>query len=290
MSESTNVIRIYYTDSELNNLLASTPTRAHKQPYVRRFNYNEEYFLRLPAYLEIPSFRIHHDVREHAPESGYMEKLRSIVSEVQAIHPSVFCGLTYIFDPSDIFRPRFFRLYSFEDAIYLYLLELDLLFKPQYSKIIERGTNDTSHRYRTESLFLEAILIPLERVNRRDNGIESFEVLETIEDTWVGERGRGYFIQGIWIDNALSKFISTLFAPPGKSIYPVRPFLCKFKTICATIIDFEERGVERALPYLARVLRFIGPEIRGIEHELKDHDFSPELGIYKLLKDRVPDF
>jgi hypothetical protein len=289
MGEISREIRISYTDAKLNAFFESIPSNGSGAHYAKRFNYNEEFFLSLDSSILVPHIPIHHNVRKDLPEEAYMESLRVLFSDIAGIDPSLFSGLTYIFNPQDVFRPLFYRLYRLDTKQYLFLLRFDFLFKPQYCEVIEQGTNDISPLYKTNRIFMEGNFVPLQSVRVIGGRIEAFEIMQVISETWIGERGRGYMLQGIWIDNALTRFFSKLFMPEGKSVYPFYPFLCKHKTVCGNVISFSPREREAELPYLAEAIRFLEPEMHNIERELKNHDFSPDQPIFKHLKSRVPE-
>ena len=144
-------------------------------------------------------------------------------------------------------------------------------------------------RYSTRHLFLEPILIPLDGTDIVQNKIKSMRVKQTISQTWIGERGRGYFVQGIWMDQDLTKFFSKLFLPQGRRTYPFYPFACKYKTICQTVLDFDAKARRKRLPYLHGVLRFLEPDMRKIEASVKNSKFSEDLDLFVSLKNRIPE-
>jgi hypothetical protein len=288
MGEGANIIWIFHTDSVLDGIIRSMDTGEARENFFPCFSYNEEFFLKLGRELEIPRFPIHHDVRNPRPDDAYTKSLRSVFSNIASLVPAIFRGLTYIFNPSNTFNPSFYALYRVDDRKYLYLLRIDLLFKPQYCEITERGTNDIAHGYATRYLFVDANFIPLDNVETDGNRVSAFAIRETISSTWIGEQGRGYFQQGIWMDNSLTNFFSRLFLAPESHMYPYFPFLCKYKTLCSHIISFLPEEREKELPYLHNALLFLEPEMRSIEEELKVHDFSPDLPVFMKLKANVP--
>ncbi len=281
-------IRIFHTDPELDRIIRSMDTHGDEDRFGKCFNYNEEFFLKLENSVRVPHFPIHHDVRKAAPEEGYASSLRDVFAAIAKIVPSVFRGLTYVFNPSNTFMPAFYALYRVEDRQYLYLLRIDLMFKPQYCKIEEKGTNDITPSFETNCLFVDANFIPLDRVDTVSGRVSGFTIRETISETWIGEQGRGYFQQGIWMDNALTSFFSRLFLPAGIRVYPFYPFLCKYKTVCSHVISFLPEERERELPFLHNALLFLEPEMRNIEAALRTRDFSPELDVFVTLKRKVP--
>jgi hypothetical protein len=155
--------------------------------------------------------------------------------------------------------------------------------------VIERGSNDTTPRYAARKLFLEPLVIPLEQVVRGNGEVEAFRIRQTISQTWIGEQGRGYFVQGIWIDSDLTKFFSRLFLPPGMKCYPFYPYLCRYKTICQSVIELGPERRKTNIPDLHRALEFLSPAMDSIQAVMKSASFSEDMGYFRELKRRVPE-
>ena len=279
-------IRVTFTDGEINRMLCERTNGV--STVTRHFNQNEEFFLKLSEDFFVPSFPIHHDVTVPTPTKRYLETLKIFLSGVVPLVPQVFSELTYFFDPADILRPAFFQLYKMGETHYLYLLKVDLAYKTHDHTLIQAGTNDATAEYRSQKLFLEGTVIPLFSVEKLDSSVSSFRIKQTIDQVWIGETGRGYMVQGIWIDHELTKFFTKLFLPDGKRIYPYYPFRCKYKTICQEIIDFGTEGRRRSAPYLHRALSFITPLMKVIQRSVQSNDFSEDLPAFKAIKRRVP--
>ncbi len=286
MAKLQDEIRVNFTDAEINSLLSERTSGI--ATYTRHFTQNEEFFLKLSEDFFIPSFPIHHDVTVRTPTERYLETLKILLSGVVPLVPQVFNELTYFFDPSDILRPGFFQLYKIGETHYLYILKLDLAFRTHDHTLIQQGTNDSTAEYRSQKLFLEGTVIPLDSVERLDSKVAGFKVKQTIDQVWIGETGRGYMVQGIWIDHELTKFFTKLFLPPQKRIYPYYPFRCKYKTICQELIDFDRQGRRKSAPYLHKALTFVTPLMGIIQKSLRSNDFSEELPAFKAIKRRVP--
>lgn len=288
MSKLLNEIVVSYTDPEINLLIRDFSVKT--TAVARHFSQNEEFFLTLQDSFLVPPFPIHHDVHNPSPTQQYLDGLKLLLSRLIPLAPHVFHGLTYFFEPADIFRPGFFQLYRLADFYYLYLLKLDLGFKTNDHELVTMGTNDITVEYRTKKLFLEGTLIPLEAVNVTNKRITGFSVRQTISQTWIGETGRGYFVQGIWIDHELTKFFTKLFLPKGKRSYPFYPFQCKYRTMCQGIINlgFEDR--KKTAPYLHRALKTVGPVMKVIQESMKNSEFSEDLPTFKAIKKRIPSF
>ncbi len=288
MEKVENQIRLNFTDKEVNQILRSQ--RNGETQYTRHYSQNEEFFLKLSKNFTVPSFPIHHDVRKPEPSARYLDAIRELFSSITPLVPKVFDGLTYYFDPADILRPAFFQLYRIGENHYMYMLKVDLTFKPSEHKVLQSGTNDSTPEYSTEKLFLDAIAIPLDSVEVVQNRISSFKIKQTISQTWIGETGRGYFVQGIWMDHDLTKFFSKLFLPSGMRTYPYYPFLCRYRTMCSTVINNAVDERKKTPPMLHRAMDFAVPEIKTIQECLRENEFTEELPEFKQLKARIPDF
>jgi len=281
-----NEIRVGHADPGLNGLLKAIGEE--QRPFDRRFSQGEDFFLHLAEPLTIPHFQIHHDVRVPEPSPAYLASLSAVVGQVIQRAPQILKGLTYFFDPAEILRPCFYHVYRIEESLFLYMMRMDLVMRPSEATVIERGTNDLTASYSSRQLFVEATVIPLSEVVRNGDRVRSFRVKQTISQTWIGEFGRGYFQQGIWMDADLTKFFSRLFLPADKKTYPYYPFQCKYKTVCESVISLDPEGRARAVPFLHRALQFLGPSMERIQEEIKNSSFSEELGIYRDLKGQVP--
>ncbi|MBN1699627.1 MAG: hypothetical protein JW881_19065 [Spirochaetales bacterium] len=286
VEELTNIIAINYVDPEINQIIEGVPAR--KKRIEKRFTGNEEFFLKLKESFTVPHFPIHHDVRKREPEEHYIRALRESCSRFIKPAGDLFSGCTFFFDPSDILKPCFFKLYRINDAEYLFFIKVDLGFRARYGTIIRWGTNDTTPEYETHFLFIEALLIPLESINIVDDRIESFVIRQTISETWIGEHGRGYLLRGIWIDDELTRFFTRLFLPRDLHIYPYFPFICKYKTMCMNLIDLAPCEREKRLPLLHNALAFVSPHMRIIESSMKSEKFREELEVFQTLKKDVP--
>jgi hypothetical protein len=281
-----NVIRCTFSDPAVDRILdqgGAAPGR-----YSRHYNQVEEFFLRFDSSFHVPQLPIHHDVRIPVPESGYLKLLSEVLEQLIPLAPQLFSGLTYTFDPTEILRPMFYHLHELDSARYLYLLRIDLMYRPQAHQMIGRGSNDLTAAYSSDCLFLEACFIPVRELQVGSGSLTAFTIDQTISNTWVDEIGRGYLVQGIWMDNDLTKFFSKLFLPPGKRSYPFYPYVCKYKTICQNLIDPDPPTRRRMLPRLHEALQYLRPVMPEIEAALKEGVFSEDLETFRRLKDAVP--
>jgi hypothetical protein len=165
---------------------------------------------------------------------------------------------------------------------------LDLSYRPQAHRVLERGDNDLSPAYSTRELYLESSLIPLQGVQAEGGRVRALLVDQAISNTWVGEIGRGYFVQGIWMDNDLTRFFSRLLLPAGQRTYPYYPYLCRYRTVCRSLIRFSSAEREQALPELDRAYEFLKPVMGRVEASLRGGHFAEDNPVFRELKSRVP--
>ncbi len=288
MEQLLNEIKVVHLDGEINRLLAAIPEDAIGYIPGVKFNQSEELFMELEDEVLVPRLPIHHDVLKLEPEEAYMVRLRDLIRRISARIPAAFQGLTYTFDPAEILKPCFFRLYKIDDSIYLYLLRLDLAWRPFETTLIEAGSNDVTACYKTSHLYFESEIIPLQYVGWDEGKAKSFTIRQVVSNTWIGESGRGYRVHGVWMDPELTKFFSKLVLPEGVRTYPFYPLFCKYKTICASAPVLRAEYRRKALPLLHRTLNFIVPEMENIQNSLKDSEFSDKMPLFAELRNRVP--
>ncbi len=288
MERLINEIRPGPSDDIVNEYLSSR-TAFRGESYTKHYNQNEEFFLTLALPYEVPSFPIHHDIRLAKPSDDYVSGIRTWIKGFIETAPPFFADLTYFFDPGEVLKPCMFKLYRFDEEFFLFLLRIDLSYRPLESVCVKNGTNDRTAVYRTKRLYLECDFIPLESVNFENGHVLSFIIRQTISQTWIGETGKGYMVRGIWMDTELGKFFTKLLLPAGKRSYPYYPFTCKYKTVCLTVADPDKEWRRRLLPYLHRAMDFLRPSMLDIEEALRNNTFSENLAIFKSLKAKVPE-
>jgi len=268
------------------DVFANSASTAADSPASLHFTQGEDFFIRLPSEIQIPHFPIHHDVRNKTPSESYVQSIRSIIGQIQSMQAQLFSGLSFVFDPSDVLHPLFMCVYRIETQSYLYLMKLDLGVRHQHSRIVQNGDNDTTASYRTQDLFLECDLIPLSELIKTSLGI-SFKIQQSISETWIGETGRGYFVQGIWLDRDLTKFFSRLFVPSKKRLYPYYPFNCKYRAVCAQVVRLDSNGRKRTLSQLHVARQILEKNMSLIEHAIHHDRFSEELESFQKLKQAI---
>jgi len=287
MNQLSVAIRPAFADPAIDASLAALDGR-DAGAWSIRFTQGEESYILLPREISIQSFPVHHDVRQRQPGPEYLAALRAFVSELSAALPSALAGLGYFFDPAEITRPCFFKVYEAGQRLYLYLLRLDMGYRPQHALAARRGDNDFTAAFSTRKLFFESDIIPLDGVEAEGGRASAFLVRQLISQTWIGETGKGYMVRGIWMDMDLSKFFSRLFLPAGRSLHPYYPLACKYKTICHACLAMSPEGRKASLVPYARALAFLGPAIPEIQAALRGRTFSESIPEFTALRARVP--
>ncbi|MCA1755388.1 MAG: hypothetical protein LC641_11970 [Spirochaeta sp.] len=280
-------IEIIKPDPSIDALLRSVKSAG--SGYTPFFTANEELYLELEDEFQVPNFQIHHDVREEAPSPRYREDLRGLMQQLGERLPRIFQGLRYFFDPAEILRPSFFRLFRAEDCLYLYLLHIDLVPRPGIHRQMSRGSNEETPAYSSSKLFIEADMIPIEEIEGDDENPEVCRVRRSVSDTWIGETGRGYYVQGIWLDRELTKFFTKLFLPEGARTYPYYPLSCKYQAVCHSLYSLEPKRLEQACEIAHQARLFIDPHLEAIQNALRADEFSTELPIFRKLRAELPE-
>ncbi|MCL2792823.1 MAG: hypothetical protein FWD87_07005 [Spirochaetaceae bacterium] len=284
MDQILNVISVRQDNNEINKIIGNFE---EQQPYTMHFSQSEDFFLKIKKTITMPHFKIHHDIKNLYPDDEYITNLSSIIKEMLPFISCLIANTVYFFDPAEPLRPVFYKLYNIEGKYYLYLVRLDLSFKPHDCEILERGDNDTTHKFSTKNIFLDIDILPIEKVIERDKNTTAYFIRQSISQTWIGETGRGYFIQGIWMDNELTKFFTNIFLPENMFSYPYYPFSCKYKTLTYFPLEFEPLYREKHILILDRSYNFLLPFMREVEKIFKDYLFSKELDIYKNIKEKI---
>ena len=287
MEDILNKIIISSTSKRIDDILALENKNSN---YSYHFNQNEESFIKLETEFTVPHFPIHHDTELDTPKQSYMDALENLMKQIIPNTDSIFSSLSYFFNPTEIFHPCFYQIYKYKEQLYLYLVRLDLIYKPSDGTIVEPGSNDITNAYKTANLYLESDMIPLSEYTSKNGKVSGFVIEQNISDTWIGETGRGYLHEGIWIDQELTKYLSRLFIPENKKSYPYYPFTCKYRTFCHTVTDLSPNGRKKHLLYLHTARAFILPLLDKIQEALKQESFSSDLPAFKEMKERVPKY
>jgi hypothetical protein len=284
MEQAGERLFIYHTDPEMDSLL---PQAIGRIDAPTRFNQNEEFFLTLPEDLSVPSMPIHHDVRQKSPDEARRRGMAAVVGQLARLAPGLLGGFRWHFDATECLRICFHQLTEIQDSAYLTLLRIDLGYRPMVHRLTAAGTNDVTAAYTTDRVFLDIDIVPLAELSRRVGVIE-MAVRQTVSETWIGETGRGYFVQGIWLDRELTKFFSKLFLPVGKRLFPYFPFNCKFRAVCGQPYGLDAPGRRQAVELLHACRGFLEGKVPAIEKALHRGNFSEDLPLFRQLRDEAP--
>ncbi|MBI9101371.1 MAG: hypothetical protein JEY99_03070 [Spirochaetales bacterium] len=285
MSTPGKKIQLHYRNSEISGIIEELSLGSTH--YSCRFNQNEEFFLHLDDEFTIPAFKIHHEVSQTIPDKIYLEKIKTVLKGVIPLAPEVFHGLKYFFNPAENLRMSFFQVYRANGNSYLYLMKIDLEHKPGQGIILTQATNDQTAEYRTRNIFIECDIIPINTILSQEKP-PAFILEQNISQTWIGQRGKGYLVQGIWIDAELTKFFTKLFLPQGQRNYPYYPFSCRHKTICHTPVNLSVEGRKKHLLMLIKSAHFLKPRMERIEAAMKQDNFSESNPVFQAIKKEVP--
>ena len=284
MSEANEWIPLGNQVKEISETLRTTNNTL---PEIKRhFSQGEDFFISFSEPIVIPAFPIHHDVRNIKPQQSLSESLLRSIQNICKVLPGLLHGLQFFFHPRDPLRPAFYKRYAVQGKEYVYILRLDLSYRPNIHTVIERGTNDVSSSYSTKCLFLDLDVIPVAEMSQTEHGI-SARINRSISDTWIGETGRGYFVQGIWIDRDLTRFFSRLFFPKNRQYYPFFPITCKYQAICHTPINLGEDRI-KTLPFAHRASLFLENYLEEIQQVLRKQEFSEKLPLFEEIRQLVP--
>ena len=284
MEQILNIIPIYYTNNEINRLLKKS--KDIETRYSLHFTQNEDFFLNTRHTFNIPQIPVHHDINRRYPDDSYLSFLESVLETVIPLTGPLLLDTEYFFDPAELLRPCFYKIYKYNNAEYIYIVRLDLSFKPNYSNILKKGDNDITHFFSTKSVFLDVDIHPVEKTVQKSDRLD-IHIKQSISQTWIGETGRGYFIQGIWIDTELTKFFSRLFTDENLSTYPYYPFSCKYRTVSHFPVDFTSEGRRNHISLLDSAYNFIYPYMKDIEAVLRNNEFSKDLPLFREIKKKV---
>jgi hypothetical protein len=285
MEQAGERLFIYHTDREMDSLLA--PGHGGLD-LPMRFNQNEEFFLVLPEPVTVPSLPIHHDIQQKGPGVSRRTVMATVLMQLGKLVPGLLDGFQWFFDASECLRICFHQFTELDGTVYLTLLRIDLAYRPLIHRLVAAGNNDQTAAYATDRLFLDVDIVPLKGMRRQENLIE-MSIRQTVTETWIGETGRGYFVQGIWLDRELTKFFSKLFLPAGKRLFPYFPVNCKFRAVCGQPFRLDTAGRRQAVGILHDCRRFLEGRVPAIEKALHRNPFSEDLPLFQQLRSESPE-
>ncbi|MEI8092617.1 MAG: hypothetical protein WCG80_00230 [Spirochaetales bacterium] len=250
----------------------------------RCFNQEEELFLELAEPLEIRSLDVHHDINNAVPSPQYAAAIDKLGNDLAKVLPAVFSGLTWFFDPRDTLHPLFVQMLSAKDKRYLYVLRVDLTWRPRHGEVLERGTNSRTPHFRTKALFLESEVLPLASLDATPTEKRLY-LAKLFQNTWKGESGRRYHVEGQWIDQDITKFLSRMVLTPGRKTFPFYPLRCRYNTLSASCVDLEPEGRRKAAAILDTAWGQIASSSTEIQDHLQAAPFSEDLPLFQRLRE-----
>ena len=233
----------------------------------RRYTQEEDFFLVLDRPFEVESFEIHHEVANPAPSARYLSALTAAVEAWGAQVPGVFQGLSWYFDPRDLFHPLFLQVLSSNRGRYLFLLRPDLTFRGHHGEVVTRGSNSMTTRFTSRHLFLEAEVLPLGAWDPSE-GVRGLTLKKLFPLTFQGEEGSGYFATGRWLDAEISKVLSRAALPPGTRTHPHYPLRCRFETLSTRCATPTAEGRRRSAALLEEAWPLVEPWADRIQSDL----------------------
>lgn len=257
-------------------------------PWDRRFTQDEDFFLVLERPYVVDPFEIHHDVQNLSPSDRYLRVIRSLVQAWTEQVPGIFQGLSWFFDPKDLFHPLFLQILTARDKRYLVVLRPDLTFRGRHGEIVDRGGNDTTPRFTTRTLFLESEVLPLDSIESLP-GEKRIRLTKLFPYTWQGETGRGYFVTGRWLDQEITKLLSKAAFAPGTRVFPAYPLRCRFETLSCRCLTPTNEGRRRTAALMEAAWPLVSPWSERIQTDLKAEPFREDHPLLGLLQQQWSD-
>ena len=254
----------------------------------RRFNQEEDFFLVLDRPFIIDPFEIHHDVAQSRPPERYLKVIRSLVCAWADQVPGLFQGLSWYFDPKDLFHPLFVQVLSARDKHYLFVLRPDLTFRGRHGEVLEPGGNDTTPRFSSRHLFLESEVLPLETWESASEE-KRLTLGKLFQMTWQGETGRGYFVTARWLDQEITRLLSRAAFPQGTRTFPHLPLRCRHQTLSVRCLTPTPQGRRKAASVLETALPLVEPWAERIQDDLKGDPFREDHPLVSLLRQALGD-
>lgn len=213
--------------------------------------------------LIVPSLPIHHDIRKDIPSPQYLSSIEVWLDRLRELLPESFVGMRWGFEPSNALQPALFEVIG----DFLMVVRFDLTYRRGFHQLIKRGDNDRTPEYQTSRLFFTFDFLPL--LSHRSSS-DHFSVRPLFETTWLGEKGRGYYLQGIWMDDSLTDFFTRLVDPEFEKSFPFHPVRCRFRSLSAntTFLRKESRSTLAAL--LQKLLELTDNDFKDIQMSLKN--------------------
>ncbi len=278
---STDLIEIREIES-VNRLLSAA--QSDDIPASAHFSADEQFFLKTTRPLRVPRFPVHHDVRNPVPTVEYLKSLEPALTELIERFPGLFRACRYSFDPAYPHEAVFYRVLSRDGTAFVYLLRVSLAFAPRMHTVLEKGNNDYTASYCTNRLPVEALIMPVARVDSNSIRVERY-----ISSTWIGETGRGYLTQGIWVDRDFSKILSRIVNPNSAKTYPWFPVGARYNTISYRPIELSPPSIDALTTHVTAIRYSLASCMSEIEALLRSGDRETLSGYVDSLVSSFPD-
>lgn len=287
MEQKGNRLILGSGDSVMDRILARI-SPGSMEGCTFHFSQGEDFFVQLPETVTIPSFPVHHAHDDPAITPREAEAMAESLEKLGPwLKPWIGEG-HFFFDPTANTRPAFVEMLRFEDRTYASIISVDLSFHASCGTMQDRGSNDDTCVFSTRSFFLDCDLVPVDSMEYTPRGRLELSVIQNVSDTWIGETGKGYFLQGIWLDRDINKFLSRLAVPPGLRTYPWYPLNCKYRSICYQLVQPGQEARHRALQILHHMRKLVVPNMGIVERALREDDFSEEMDSFQRLRSGIP--
>lgn len=266
----------------VNGLLSAT--QSDDIPASSHFSVDEQFFLKLSDPIRIPRFPVHHDVRNPVPDEEYLGSLTPALTELIDRSPGLFRACRYSFDPAYPHEAVFYRLLNAGSESFVYIFRVSLSFVPRMHVVVEKGTNDYTASYWTNRIPVDALIMPVARVDS-----DAIRVERYISSTWIGETGRGYLTQGIWVDRDFSKILSRIVNPNSSRTYPWFPVSTRYNTISYRPIELTMGAIDELTQHVATIRHSLAPRMSEIESLLRSGDREALSGLAERLASAFPE-
>lgn len=147
------------------------------------------------------------------------------------------------------------------------VVRFDLTYRRGFHQLIKQGDNDRTPEYQTSRLLFTFDFLPLGNY-QPSRGY--FSVRPLFDTTWIGEQGRGYYLQGIWMDDSLTDFFSRLVDPELEKSYPFYPVRCRFRSLSVNTPFLRKETRSSLASLLQKLLKMTDNDFKDIQTSLKN--------------------
>lgn len=294
MSRSIDFHFTYHLPLEKDDELRASRDLTHPPPEVSLFQ-GDKVCYTLAEPIRILSFPIHHDYRDPNPHPVYHEAITNMFSQFKLQLPFSLPMLQWGFDPRKILQPTLYHEIEHQGNRFLFVVQFDLSFRSYWHRSLRRGDNNWTTEYETRRVMMSFDFLPLDLKLSDSN---DYYVHQFFDSTWIGEEGRGYYLQGIWMDDDLTEFFSLFLMPDLEAYYPFFPLRCRYQSLSANTWKLSHDGVPKLLEFLTPIMSIPKSSLKEIQQQLKKSDskqraqlaqtYRSKLGISPPSQDSLP--